>query len=196
MQAPAFAAAALAVTMALAGCSGDDSEISRARNFKRYPLYYLGDSFSGEKLNKVTPPYKIIGSRTVIPYNFIYGDCEPGPDAGCSPPFELQNYSICDENPLAHSNAPGLVLEVRGALFHNTDLYTGSTTVRIFGLRPSEAARALRPVSGPPSLERNLPPPAFPRAMLRKLRFDRRFKDRRALRRLIARLPSVRPTRC
>jgi hypothetical protein len=197
MQVRAFGAAALAVTMALAGCSGeDDSDLSRARNFKRYPLYYFGDSFSGEQLNEVTAPYRIIGSRTVIPYNFIYGTCEAKSDAGCSPPFELQNYSICDENPLTHSNAPGLVLEARGALFHGTDLYTGATTVRIFGVRPSEAANALRPVSGPPSLGRDLPPPAFPRAMLRKLRFDRRFKDRRALRQLIAMLPRVRPTRC
>lgn len=185
------------VAAAAAGCSNEDeSDPSAAKKFNGYPLYYFGDSFSGEKLNKVTAPYRITGSRTVTPYSFIYGDCEPGPDAGCAPPFELQNYSICDENPLAHSNAPGLVLEVRGALLHKTDPYTGGTTVRIFGLRPSEAAHALRPVNGPSSLERDLPPPAFPRTMLRKLRFDRRFKDRRALRQLIATLPRVRPTRC
>jgi hypothetical protein len=203
MQARAFAAAAFAVTMALSGCSSDDSDISRvdsdlsrARSFERYPLYYLGDSFSGEQLTKVTAPFKILGRRTVTGYSFIYGDCEPGPDSGCSPPFELQNYSICNENPLAHSNAPGLVLEARGALYHGTDLYTGATTIRIFGVRPSEAARALRPVSGPSALGHDLPPPAFPRSMLRKLRFDHRFKDRRPLRQLIATLPHVRPTRC
>jgi hypothetical protein len=185
------------VAAAAAGCSNEEeSDLSAAKKFNGYPLYYLGDSFSGEKLNKVTAPFRITGSRTVIPYSFIYGDCEPGPDAGCSPPFELQNYSICDQNPLTHSNAPGLVLEARGALVHGTDLYTGATTVRIFGIRPSEAARALRPVSGPSSLERDLPPPAFPRTMLRKLPFDRRFKDRRAFRRLIATLPRVRPSDC
>jgi hypothetical protein len=187
--------AVVAAVLALTGCSGDsESDLSKARKFDRYPLYYLGDSFSGERLVEVSSPYRIRGSNTVTPYTFIYGTCEAKSDQGCSPPFVLQNYSICDENPLAHSNAPGAGYQkIRGALLGGNELYTGSTTVR--GLQP-ETVLSLRPVKGHPSVGSDLPPPAFPRSMLRKLRFDRRFKDRRPLRQLLATFPRVRPTRC
>jgi hypothetical protein len=195
---PALGLALLALA---AGCGDDDSDLSRARDFRAYSLYYLGDSFEGEKLTLAPKRYT---------NSFIYGDCEAESDAGCAPPIELQFKSICDLNPLyvrtngrrdfAIPRGSGY-FEIRGALAQTVDgtlLYTGRTTIKIYTDEEHsvrDIVASLRPVTGPANLGRDLPPPAFPQTMLRELR-RRRSGDEADLKRGIAALPHVRSTPC
>jgi hypothetical protein len=188
----AIACAALA-TLLLTGCGGGEADLSAARNFSRYPLYYLGNSFEGQPLTAAPEPYR---------NSFIYGDCEAKSDQGCAPPLEIQNASICQRYPLRYDVPARQYYGARGAVAGyfpsagGTDLYTGGTTVTIFSslrVPVRKIIAALRPVSGPSNLGRDLPPPAFPRTMLRELR---RTNDPRALARRITALRRVHPSSC
>ena len=198
-----------ATAIALIGCSSGEDNLSEARDFGRYRLYWLGDSFAGEKLVHTSPPYRLDGRMTS--FNFIYGECEARSDTGCAPPLELQNASICDRNPLTYGSGSGrrFGLEagpgyygIRGALARGArgggseaDIYTGRTTITIFTSGPpiNGVIASLRPVDAE-SPEASLPPPAFPRSMLRELR--RHPGARPSLERRIASLPRVRLTPC
>jgi len=186
---------ALALLAPAAACGTDKADLSTARSFDRYQLYYLGDSFQGEQLTAAPEPYR---------NSFIYGDCEAKSDTGCAPPLEIQNASVCERFPLKYAVPSRRYYEARGALAGyfpsagGTDVYTGSTTITIFtslGLPVHEIIAALRPVRGPANLDRDLPPPAFPRSMLRELRRTER-PERLGLERHVAALPRVRPTPC
>jgi hypothetical protein len=176
------------------GCGGDaggadrsgrpvgnlDEQRTEVERYKRFGLYYLGESFDGFALSRVLSdrdPW-----RTV---SFIYGDCEPprGGDGGCAPPLEIQNDPACRRTgrkgpaPVARFQiqgvpAAGFSAEVEevaeggepkardqnGSL----EMYTGWTTITIFGggqNRMRRAAGAIRPLS----VERvgsRLPPPS------------------------------------
>jgi hypothetical protein len=190
---------AVAVVALVAGCANDDkADVSAAKRFGDYPLFYLGKSFQGEPLTEV--PQSGLNS-------FIYGDCEAKSDSGCAPPIELQQNSICDLNPL-YVRTKGLRVappqdgpyrRMRGTLAHRVDgmvVYAGSAAVKIYtnADHPTrEIVAALRPVNGPAKLGHDLPPPRFPRTMLRELR---RSESHAQLKRLIASLPRAKPTPC
>ena len=109
----------------------------------------------------------------------VYGDCtpEPGSDAGCSPPLQIQETSVCAVDPLTYDILPLSRRASRGALlarYNNgfTDVYTGTTNVRIDNesrFAMSTMVGQLRPVGR--ALRRGLlPGPRFPRSTMRYLR--------------------------
>ncbi|MDQ4040145.1 MAG: hypothetical protein M3141_00165 [Actinomycetota bacterium] len=120
--------------------------------------------------------------------SYIYGDCTPGPEGPCAPPVEVQSWPSCIRNvsqytvgpghptldpdsPYPHSKTtinglPAVVFD--GGL--QIELYTGRTTIDVYGTDPSvvlEAAGSLEaappipttPVPAPWLTVPSLPPP-------------------------------------
>lgn len=154
----------------LGGCvsnSGDpeasEVDLEQARSFDDYTLYYLGETFNGLPL---TFAGRGPGSGTGVrrSWSFIYGDCTPpaGVDGGCAPPLEIQNWSICTRFPALYPGSTKTspfrgaeTLPAGGGL----DVYTGKTTVVIFGREKEAAAEALTRVEDE-TVPETLPPPA------------------------------------
>jgi hypothetical protein len=81
-----FGAAVLA-----AGCGGDE-DVQAAREFERFPLYWVGESFEGFDLVHVDGlehPAQFV--------TFVYGECTPtgGDEPSCVPPFQIQVFPLC-----------------------------------------------------------------------------------------------------
>jgi hypothetical protein len=129
--------------------------IQKARQFKKFRLYWLGSSaYRGDNLTF---------AETGNPTDFIYGDCQIPPDqteGGCAPPYDIQNWSVCQRNMHDGLGAPrvGNFTRVKGPKRAITfrfgpgslEVYTGRTNVVIFA--PSNdlallAARTLRPIT-------------------------------------------------
>jgi hypothetical protein len=106
--------------------------------------------------------------------SFIYGTCELVGDAGCAPPIEVQNWPACERNPTTYrltprgDPVPHTDLSIRGApaaLFEEgtrLEIYTGRTTVVIFGNDPAQIRRAadvLQSVDGRIKPRQKFPPP-------------------------------------
>jgi hypothetical protein len=163
---------ALAALVALAGCGESNSgqaeqsevDLEQARSFDDYTLYYLGETFKGLPLTfaGLGP-----GSGTGIrrSWSFIYGDCTPPPggDGGCAPPLEIQNWSICTRFPALYPGSTPKTSPFRGAetlpAGGGLDIYTGETTVVIFGSEKEASAEALARVEDE-TVPETLPPPA------------------------------------
>lgn len=170
---------AIVLPMALAGCGdsapesgGDPDGLTRARSFHAFTLYYAGDSFAGHDL-RFAGLGPGSGSGLGRAWSFIYGDCTPpAGEGGCSPPLEIQNWSICARFPALYgppapptSTLDGAeTLRIGGG---GLDVYTGRTTVAIFGGDGTSVVPLLRRVSDDASPEA-LPPPA-PGALAGKL---------------------------
>jgi hypothetical protein len=101
------------VAVAISGCGGK-SDLEALRDSAQ-PYFYVGTSFDGLDLTAVdNPPGRLV--------TLIYGTCEAGDDAGCTPPLEIQNKTCA----------------------------TGETAVTIFADgngRASRAAEALTPLN-------------------------------------------------
>jgi hypothetical protein len=127
--------------------------------------YWLGPSYLGLQLDVVPPS------------SYIYGTCDPPPDGGCAPPYEIQHHRSCARNPLTGGGQPSRVYRIRGgaiaAVFGaDVEVGVGRHTVVVFAYtraRAERAARALRrreedtPVS-------DLPAPVYPKAVLQELK--------------------------
>jgi hypothetical protein len=162
-------AAALAATC-LIGCAGGPEtvtvptgppDIRAARDFDRYPLYWVGERFEGWDLTAVSL------DRSNV--TFIYGNCvlELPADGGCSPTLQIQIWPRCVTLEAAESG-----LEVRGAPLNYSYggeplLYTDRVEIRVFtghgatwGMK-MRALRALRSVNDvPPVVDVDDPLPA------------------------------------
>jgi hypothetical protein len=149
------------LVLALAGCGGESSEdvrasdsppgLDEARGFADFTLYYLGDSFRGLPLTEVDVS-RAFGYRN---WTFIYGECTPvdGSEPSCSPPLQIQNWSICARFPARYAGQAGrapATVRVHGARTlragGGTDLYTGRTAVVLFGGAQDSVIRSLRPL--------------------------------------------------
>jgi hypothetical protein len=130
--------------------------------------YWVGSSFDGLPLTH----------RDATTY--IYGTCEPRPDAGCAPPLQVQNWTLRQRHPARFTRAASCVRGViRGrpaAVFSTSggmELYVGRTVVVIFA-RPARVirtARALRPYPSetiPARLAR--PPVGVQRTLVKRCR--------------------------
>jgi hypothetical protein len=134
-------------------------DLAPAEQFDRFRLYYLGDSFEDLPLTDIDRDRV---SRHAV-WNFIYGDCEPPPgQTSCAFPLVVQNSTICDRFPAVFYVIPK-TFPFRGARVArpptagSVDIYTGRTTVSIFGDAEDQegAAHALREVGSttvPPRL--------------------------------------------
>lgn len=153
-------------------------DLEPLRRYGRLPLLWLGESFRG-----LVPSSAQVLEGPDVPrlVDVHYADCIEL--AGrCPAPIELQMSSVCDSNPLSFDVLPDSRAVVRGALVERhrggVSIYTGGLSVEVDtgGRRgPSRSAlrriiAALRPVTGPARLGRRLPPPVFPRSVLRRVR--------------------------
>jgi hypothetical protein len=162
----ALALGAMATVFACGGSEQSTStgELADARSFNDHTLYYLGSSFHGLPLTFAgLGPGS--GTQRRRAWDFIYGDCTPpdGDEASCAPPLDVQNWSICTRFPALY---PGPTPET--SLMHGAetlpaggglDVYTGRTTVVIFGGNKPQVIRSLTRVSDDVRPDA-LPPPA------------------------------------
>jgi hypothetical protein len=127
----------------------DTDAVSEAKRFQGFTLYYLGDSFHGLRLTHAGGPGRA-GLRT---WSSIYGTCTPsgGSEPSCAPPLEIQNWSICDRFAAIYPGRTPHTVTARGAetlpAGGGLDVYTGRTTVVIFGGDQRSVLKSLRRVA-------------------------------------------------
>ena len=152
--------------MVMSSCGGESGspDLQSAKDFHGFRLYYVGSAFHGLPLTDVlSVPGR--GGR-VRTWSFIYGSCDPGgglfDEGGCAPPLEVQNWSICQRYPALYGKDRPTSRAFRGALLANSppEIYTGRTTVVVFGEKRAGVLRALRPVASP-AAGNQFPPPAL-----------------------------------
>jgi hypothetical protein len=127
--------------------------------------YWLGPSYLGLELEGVSP-----GS-------YVYGTCDPPPDGGCVPPYDVQNHRICERNPLTGGGQPNRVYRLRGGAIAavqgaGVEVGVGRHTVVVFAhtrALAEQAAEALRRRSEDAPVT-DLPAPLYPRAVLQELK--------------------------
>jgi hypothetical protein len=167
----ALSALAIAGAVAVAGCDGASSPDAASDTPAPARLtvggaYWLGPTYRGLPLTGT--PSK----------SYIYGDCDPAPDAGCPPPYEVQNHAICERNPLSVDPQPRRVFRLRGGAIAagygdaSIDVGIGRHTVAVFAYTSARAGRAAhqlrrRSQAKPP---KRLPLPVYPKAVLRELK--------------------------
>ena len=147
-------------------------ELTAAQSYDDYALYYLGTSFNGLPLTHAAMgPGSGIHRRRA--WDFIYGDCTPsGGDApSCTPPLDVQNWSICTRFPARYPGPTPKTTTIDGVetlpAGGGLDVYTGMTTVAIFGDHRSQVIRSLRPVND--EVGRGKLPPPVPGSLEGKL---------------------------
>jgi hypothetical protein len=139
--------------------------------------YWLGPSFAGMQ---VTHEEAFSGA------SISYGDCElPEGEGGCSLPAQIQTSTSCGRNPIAIDNLPDRVYRLRGGglavAYEPTavDVGTGNRTVTVYTNELELMSAALREVRrrSQPTPE-PLPPPVYPRTVLRELKRVTAASDR------------------
>jgi hypothetical protein len=174
----------LAAGAAIAACSSHAQKIpprpthdlTAARHFRAFPIYYPGPSVDGLPLTDDGSS----DSRTHKPGQsivFVYGQCTVDPAAeeqDCAPPIEIYNNPTCTENPARYgpdSPHPVRTLRIRGVpaavflsgtSFDKLQLYSHLTTITIRANTFSIARRIalrLRGVNRPLAPSADLPRP-------------------------------------
>jgi hypothetical protein len=108
-------------------------------------------------------------------FAYVYGDCQPQPEAGCLPPLQIRSYPACqrtyadysfDGEPLPYTELPPIdgakVYEIEFLVDHRIEIYTGTSTIAISAADWSLAEEALDQLRGQTSGE----PPATSAASL------------------------------
>jgi hypothetical protein len=143
----------VAVSLLATACLGSKAskaDIEAAREFDRFPLYWLGEQFKGWDLAAIDG---LKYSSPII--TFIYGDCTPqdGEQPSCTPPLQLQVSASCSE-------PASVVRQIRGAPVGTIDnapvLYARGAEIKVYrgeGSSPGdpiEALHALRSINRVP----------------------------------------------
>ena len=147
--------------------------IEDAKQFREFPLYWLGESYEGLPLTKIIryrydpePPIPATEAENIV--LFIYGSCTPGPDSGCAPPLSIRVEPYCMKPREGFAPAVrGAPFEVRGVpaeqIAGDLRIWTSAVSVKIFTdgqAAQVEAAEKLRLVGeGPEGAQRGLGPP-------------------------------------
>lgn len=131
---------------------------SQAPNFRFFSLGAELDGLAyGDTLRRCENPDP---SRPVRA-NYVslaYGDCTPGDDSGCPLPVEIQSWPACERNSASYTDVDGTPLArkpvqisgVPAAIFDDgtrVEVYTGDTTVVVFGSTPALALQAAKSLS-------------------------------------------------
>lgn len=134
----------LLVVPVLTGClhPAAPPDIGAAREFDRYPLYWAGEEFEGVPLVHVDarPDSDIV--------TFVYGDCDPPPEGGCSPPLQIQIMALCPHLEIVTLPQAGTRQTIRGAPVGRADgapvLLTRDVQVRAYWGEGADAGMARR----------------------------------------------------
>jgi len=146
-------------------------KIQEARDFKGWPLWWLGETSQSLPLTSIlwgTPERGFPDQNRVY---FVYGTCTPRQEAGCTPPLVIQVEPLCGTLPETISGVKRQDLfDLRGAKAAWVDegqlgIWTGDSAVFIFGSkeRALEAADQATPLGNVPVAltDSKLPPPNF-----------------------------------
>ncbi|MCB0828696.1 MAG: hypothetical protein KDB62_07815 [Solirubrobacterales bacterium] len=146
----ASGAALVLVALGLAGCGSDRSaDLTEARSFEGYELYFAGQQADGFPLTDVRRWEAQQDGGASDDWSFFYGDCRPaGGEGGCPLPVEIQNYPACRRSATLYVR-PLNLFDFRGAKATwrggaTLDVYTGNTTVAIFSRGRAAARRVGR----------------------------------------------------
>jgi hypothetical protein len=138
--------------------SRPDFGMRDALAFAEFPLFDAGDRVDGLPLTAV-----LRREDTADYVSFVYGDCTPSDDQGCSPPVEVQVWPACRRNLRLYDSAqpgtpvpqPTTVRGVPAAFLEDglrLELHASRSTVVVFGdsqARVLRVAAALREVGKP-----------------------------------------------
>ena len=145
--------AALAATLALAGCGNTLQDQPIAHNTREsllvapYPVYWLGRSFQGMQITEAT--HDPSGAFSVQ-----YGDCVQGGESTCVPPLRI--VTSPDNSFVAGGSSPQRRAPVRGvqAVFaqrdHTIEIATGGVVVGVYAedaKLATAAAQTLLPIN-------------------------------------------------
>jgi hypothetical protein len=131
--------------------------------------YWLGPYFGG---------MRVTHEETAYGASISYGDCElPEGEGGCSLPAQIQTSTSCGRNPIALDRLPYRVYRLRGGglavAYEATavDVGTGNRTVTVYTNELELMSAALREIRRQSqSTPEPLPPPVYPRTVLRELK--------------------------
>jgi hypothetical protein len=146
-------------------------KIQKARDFKGFPLYWLGDSFQSLALTHADIAPEAV-APTLDSASFTYGTCTPRPGGeGCALPLDILVEPLCFTPPERIAGVTRADLQdFRGAkalwIDDHLRIWTGDTTIAIFGYpreRIQAAADALAPLGNIEVTlsDSKLPPPNF-----------------------------------
>jgi len=147
-------------------------KIQEARDFKEWPLYWLGESSQSLPLTKIQGATPENGFPTQNSVYFGYGTCTPPPDGGCARPLSIQIEPLCWTLPETISGVKREdTFDFRGAKALWVDegqlgIWTGDSAVFIFGYpreRIQKAADQIAPLGNVEVqlADSKLPPPNF-----------------------------------
>jgi len=147
-------------------------KIQEARDFKEWPLWWLGDSYESLPVTKIlwgTPEHGFSDQNRVY---FVYGTCTPPPGGGgCASPLSIAIQPLCwapperiagieREDPYDLRGAKALWIDER-----QLGIWTGDAAISIFGSRDRilKAAEEIVPLGNVAVslVDSKLPPPNF-----------------------------------
>jgi hypothetical protein len=166
-----FAPPAAVGEQELAGTPVAPEKIQEARDFKGWPLWWLGESFDSLALVYVGERTPRRGFPTMNMVAFVYGECTPPPGGeGCGPPLQIQISPLCWDPPERFGISPDRLVDFRGAkaLWEEggtVRIWTGDSAIFMGASRErlQKAAEQLVPLGNVQVTltDSNLPPPNF-----------------------------------
>lgn len=158
------------LTFSAGGSAAGAPNLNEVKKFDAYSVYYAGQAVGRSHLDQIEKrDWQGKGRR--IDWIFHYADCtQPGRWGGCSFPLQIQIYSTCRRWADAYPGRPRL-FNFRGAkaawvpTAGSLEIYTGRTTVVIFGddrriarraARLTRNVRRVRPTRLPPPVRGSL----------------------------------------
>lgn len=185
----AFLATLLALLLVSSAAGGPSSKSEQGR--AATDPYWLGPYFAGMRVTHET---------SYAGHSISYGDCEfPEGEGGCSLPAQIQTSTSCARNPIALDRLPYRVFRLRGGAIAvsyeatGVDVGSGNSTVTVYTDLElmSAALREVRRRSQP--APEPLPPPVYPKVVLRELKRVTAAADRLDGVRAVARATELSP---
>lgn len=136
----------LALAALAAGCGAleEKPDVDAAKEFDRFPIYWLGESFEGHALRRLSG---FDDDATAV--GLVYGTCDLGGEyhASCAPPLQLQIFPLCHHLDTVAINPAWKTRTVRGAPVGYLDgpvLFTSRVYVKVLAGEGSDRNTAPR----------------------------------------------------